>query len=194
MGKVLSTVLATFMIATSCSLSYAEDPRIAMAEPLLLKGSIVQLKGDDPLVASDRRQQILIDNETRIIGGAIDRSDSVDKQLPVLKFPFFIEGCKCNRGQVTVKIGSIHGINTPEAHAAGQSQANFVSSPAVIKLNGVKVGYIYTDGDAVQVQVPQSVLRRNGFNVLQIEAGFYFLPGNRIAYDELELQQLALLF
>jgi hypothetical protein len=196
MEKVLSTLLAAVLLSTGVSISYAENTSLAMAEPLLLKGS-VQINvnaGDSQTRFQDTRQQLLIDGETRVIGGAVDRSDSQQKQLPAQKFPFFIDSKTAQRREVTLRIGSIHGLNTPEAHTAGQSQATFVSSPAVIKLNGVRVGYVYTDGNAIQVRVPQSVLKRDGFNVLQIEAGFYFLPGNRIAYDELELQQVALLF
>lgn len=178
------------VLSSGFTSGYAENPQIAFQEPLLLKGSIQQVRHAEREQSPD---QLLIDNEIRLIGGVDDRSNSLQKQLPAQKFPFFVAPDTV-RQQATLTIGSIRGLNTPEAHQAGQSQADFVSSPAVIKVNGVRVGYIYADGEAVTVQVPQRVLRPDGFNVLQIEAGFYFLPGNRIAYDELELQHLALNF
>jgi hypothetical protein len=189
--KFQSLILASLgLLGSAFVSSYAENQQIAFQEPLLLKGSIQQIRQADQEQNPD---QLVIDNQFRVIGGAEDRSNSVQKQLPAQKFPFFVAANNV-RQQATLTIGSIRGLNTPEAHQSGQSQADFVSSPAVIKVNGVRVGYIYTDGEAVTMQVPRRVLRPDGFNVLQIEAGFYFLAGNRIAYDELELQHLALNF
>jgi hypothetical protein len=177
-----------FILEASGNLpAFAQE--LVMQDPPLLKARVEM---DQP------ERKLIIDAETRMIGGAIDRSTAYDKQLPAQKFPFFIAPIRHKQqpypAPLTLTIGSIRGINTPEAHATGQSQAGFVSSPAVIKINGQRIGYIYTDGEAIQMTVPSETLRPDGFNVLQVEAGFYFLPGNRVAYDELEVQHLALLY
>jgi hypothetical protein len=200
MGKFLSGIrllgLVVALLAGSLPAGAGETQKIAMQEPPLLRGGVqVRVKTHsarlERLPDLEPGQRLLIDNQTRLIGGAVDRSQGVQRQLPAQKFPFFMDAGTA-KGPLTLTIGYLRGLNTPEAHVAGQSQASFVSSPAVVKVNGVRVGYLYVDGELIRVEVPRSALKPDGFNVLQIEAGFYFLPGNRVAYDELELQHLAL--
>ena len=173
--------------------AFAESPKIAMGESVLLQGSakvLVEPKNNAmaPLTSG---HSLEIDQETRVLGGTTDLSGARHKQFPAQKFPFFISPDQIT-DNLQLTIGYIRGINTPEAHESGQSTANFVSSPAVIKVNGVRIQYIYTDGELIKVTIPRGVLQPHGFNVLQVEAGFYFLPGNRVAYDELQMQHLSL--
>jgi hypothetical protein len=203
MGKFLSgirlLVLVVALLTGSPPGRAEENQKIAMRESPLLRGG-VQVRvnaraaaGLERLPALEPGQRLLIDNQTRLIGGAVDRSQGARRQLPAQKFPFFVDAGTA-KGPLALTIGYLRGLNTPEAHAAGQSQASFVSSPTVVKVNGVRVGYLYVDGELIRMEGPRSALKPDGFNVLQIEAGFYFLPGNRVAYDELELQHLALVF
>jgi hypothetical protein len=192
--RMLALLLGISVSAiVNLSVSYAENPQIAMGEPFLLRGSAKVLM-DQPgaqIAPLSAERSLSIDTEMRTLGGAIDRSNTENKQLPAQKFPFFLNPDD-TKDNLQLTIGYVRGINTPEAHQAGQSNASFVSSPAVIKVNGVRIHYIYTDGDMIQVTIPKALLQPQGFNVVQVEAGFYFLPGNRIAYDELQLQHLAL--
>jgi|GEM_PF-5321918 len=171
----------------------AEKLKLAIGEPVLLRGSatITAEQSEHQLVPLEVRRVIDIDSQTRLLGGDQDLSNSSKKQLPTQKFPFFLrpENIKDN---LELTIGYIRGINTPEAHQEGQSNTPFVSSPAVIKVNGIRLQYIYTDGELIRVKIPKDVLQNQGFNVIQVEAGFYFLPGNQLAYDQLQLQHLAL--
>lgn len=171
----------------------AENPQIALSDPFVLKGQIKVEVGQptESLMPLIPVRQIEIDNQIRTIGGATSWPKKDLKQLPAQKFPFFINPADIkDKPQLT--IGYVRGINTPEAHAAGQSNTGHISSPAVIKVNGIRVQYLYTDEELVSIKIPLSLLKPDGFNVLQVEAGFYFLPGNQVAYDQIELQHLAL--
>ncbi len=171
----------------------AESPRLAMGEPVLLKGSAkVQVGKPAPkLAAIEAGRSLVIDGEVRTLGGSQAQTEGHPRQFPAQKFPFILDA-QALKGNPQLTIGYIRGLNTPEAHAAGQSETKFVSSPAVIKVNGVRIQYVYTAGDLLKIQIPKSALKPDGFNVVQIEAGFYFLPGNQVAYDQIELQHIAL--
>jgi hypothetical protein len=80
----------------------------------------------------------------------------------------------------------------PEAHQTSSSQASFVSSPTVIKLNGHTVGYLYTEGNILSVPVPNQFLRVSGYNIIQVEACFYFSGENDVACDQIEFQNMLL--
>ena len=134
---------------------------------------------------------VVIDTMPRTLGGAYVASGP-NKQLPTQKFPFSAPSGVS--GSPTLHIGALSGINTPEAHAQGTSTANHISSPVVIKVNGKRVQYVYTNGQDIKVKLPAYAINPNGFNVVQIEAGYYFPQENEIAYDEIHLQHLALDF
>lgn len=134
---------------------------------------------------------VVIDTMPRTLGGAYVPSGP-NKQLPTQKFPF--SAPSMGGGSPTLHIGALYGINTPEAHAQGTSTANHVSSPVVIKVNGKRVQYVYTNGENIKVKLPAYAINPNGFNVVQIEAGYYYPQENEIAYDEIHLQHLALDF
>ena len=197
-GKLKRGVLGYFLtyfglLAIIMMPARAEEHQLAIGEPVLLKGSatFTAEHPDHQLIPMGAGRVMEIDSRTRQLGGDKDLSNAPQKQLPTQKFPFFLlpQNIKDN---VELTIGYIRGINTPEAHQEGQSNTPFVSSPAVIKVNGIRIQYIYTDGELIHVHIPKTVLRNQGFNVIQVEAGFYFLPGNQLAYDQLQLQHLAL--
>lgn len=171
----------------------------------LLSSAFSNIDIDVPVIkASINRQSselhsIVVDDVPRVVGGDVDLSNAVNKQLPKQKFPFNLDAKTLskalNSGKTPVlTIGSIQGLNTPEAHEAGESQADYISSPSVIKINGVKVGYVYTSQNGLQIKVHKKDLRPDGYNTIQIEAGYYFTADNRLAYDTVSFQDISIEF
>ena len=75
------------------------------------------------------------------------------------------------RQDMTLRIGSIIGIDTPESAAAGQSQVPFfgVRQDGVrIYLNGSLIKQIYVNGDDIRVTLPRWLMR-SGRNELRLE-------------------------
>ncbi len=141
------------------------------------------------------QNHVAIDDQYRIIG----ETNNFDipncrqtKVLPTMKFPFVIQENKATMGQPMLVIGSIRGINTRKAHIAGQSHSTYISSPVVIKLNGIRISYVYMNGENIAVNVPSGVLNPGGVNVLQIESGYYFPEENQIAYDNVQFKDINL--
>lgn len=186
---VKNGLVSVLALVLSIISSYAENPQVAMGNSILLRGSAKVQVGQpaETLAPLQEVRSLIIDGEIRTLGG----SQQHIHQFPAQKFPFTLD-VRALQGDPSLTIGYVRGINTPEAHSTGQSDTSFVSSPAVVKVNGVRIYYIYTAGDLLKIQIPKSALSKDGFNVVQIEAGFYFLPGNKIAYDLIELQHLAL--
>ena len=135
------------------------------------------------------QHSIVLDDEYRLLGGTIK-----DGRAPTIKLPFVLDGKKVKGNSVEMVIGSINGIHTPEAHRLGQAWEGHVSSPAVVKLNGKKVDYIYTNGSNVTVRLPRKHFRKNGINVVQIDAGYYFQNQTTLAYDSLSFQDVAVVY
>jgi hypothetical protein len=191
---VLGVLLALSLNLSGSGQTYADNHTVASAtytssypnSPIIQAG--VSYRDPHSPAHSDRLQ---IDSNIRRIGGAGGKNNIASGQPPLQKFVFQAE-VPSQVGYSNLIIGRIKGINTSEAHQLGLSKVNFISSPTVIKVNGQPVGYIYTEAQNVTVQVPNRVMHPNGFNTVQIEAGFYYPTQDYIAYDEVEFQDLAL--
>jgi hypothetical protein len=133
--------------------------------------------------------QMVIDSALRVIGGTM-----AEHRMPGMKLPFVMSPQSVAGMQPRLKIGMIAGINTPEAHELGASTADHISSPAVVKLNGKKIKYIYHNDRGMEVVLPKQFLNQSGFNVLQIDAGYYFERANILAYDKVQFQDVAVVF
>jgi hypothetical protein len=133
--------------------------------------------------------QMVIDSALRVIGGTM-----AEHRMPGMKLPFIMSPQSVAGTQPRLKIGMIAGINTPEAHDLGASTADHISSPAVVKLNGKKIKYIYHNDRGMEVMLPKQFLNQSGFNVLQIDAGYYFERANTLAYDKVQFQDVAVVF
>lgn len=92
-----------------------------------------------------------------------------------------------------LQIGVIMGLDTLQAHRAGQSSANAFSSPVKVRMNGYDIGYLTVNGLKQQVPIPPALLRPNGDNLLEVEAGHHRPDGVRIDYDDMELMNLILI-
>ena len=68
-----------------------------------------------------------------------------------------------------LRLGSIQGLDTAEAHQQGQSRANSISSPLEIWVNGRLFQQVYTNGQGATWTVPTRILRSE--NELVIKAG-----------------------
>lgn len=132
---------------------------------------------------------IPIDTHTRIIGGT-----EKEGRMPGIKLAFTAQPKHIPGQMVRLKIGHLSGFNTPQAHAMGENTSEHISSPAVVKINGKKVKYFYTNVDGLELPISKAYLNPNGFNVIQIDAGYYFEDRNKIAYDKLKVKGLALLY
>jgi hypothetical protein len=139
--------------------------------------------------ANNPVNQMVIDNALRVIGGTM-----AEQRMPGMKLPFVMSPQSVVGIQPRLKIGMIHGINTPEAHQLGASTADHISSPAVVKLNGKKIKYIYHNANGMEVVLPKQFLNQSGFNVLQIDAGYYFERSNTLAYDKVLFKDVAVVF
>jgi hypothetical protein len=140
-------------------------------------------------IANQFSNRIVIDDRQREIGG--DRKDGLK---PLMKLAFALQSDQIKGTTIGVTIGQIEGFNTPEAHQLRQNTASHISSPAVIKVNGEKVDYIYTSQKNHTIYIPKYRLNPNGINTLQIQAGYYFKDKNSLAYDQLSIQQISLTY
>jgi len=192
MAQYKRVSLGISLFSTLCLSVYAQLPELAKGESVLLKGH-ARISTEQPSspAAMNATHVMEIDREERALGGDQDLSSAPVRQLPAQKFTFFLDNAGI-QDNLHLSIGYMRGLNTPEAHEEGQSHTAFVSSPSVIKVNGVRLQYIYTAGEMIKVNIPKSILRPDGFNVVQVEAGYYFLPGNRVAYDQVQFQHLAI--
>jgi hypothetical protein len=189
--KIGMGLLGLSLFSTLCLSVYAQSPERAKGEPVLLKGH-ARISTEQPASEPMNATHVMeIDREERALGGDQDLSSAPVRQLPAQKFTFFLDNAGL-QDNLHLSIGYMRGLNTPEAHEEGQSHTDFVSSPSVIMVNGVRLQYIYTAGEMIKVNIPKSLLRPDGFNVVQVEAGYYFLPGNRVAYDQVRFQHLAI--
>lgn len=186
----LDSTLALMLLFTSPRAFSAEAvstlPTTASNIPILqAEIKRVQEKG-----STSQHTSIVVDEAQRMIGCVHNPSASQEKILPVQKFHFTAQQALTSAAPVII-IDRISGMNTPEAHRAGQSEAKYVSSPTVVKINGWRVGYIYTDTEDYHLPIPTSVLRQDGLNTIELEAGFFFLPGDVLSYDEIHFQNIS---
>jgi len=136
-------------------------------------------------VATELPQSQLLDDFSRTIGG-----NEADQLKPAQKYVFEVP--RVTNQPMWLTIGSLEGIHTPQAHALGQTTDTHISSPLTIKLNGKAVQYIHTNGQNIQIRLPAHLLRADGYNTLQVQAGYYFPKANTIAYDVITFSNVRL--
>lgn len=93
---------------------------------------------------------------------------------------------------VTLRIGTVLGLDTQAAHATGQSAFHHASSPMLIHLNGTLVNRIDVNGDGITLRLPAHLMRE--YNTLVIETGHHRPDGTYVDYDDVELMHLVLEF
>ena len=143
---------------------------------------------------------VIIDDAIRHLGDGTYAPNSAGSykfrqqaQGPVLTKKFRLNG-SIESSHVILTVGSVVGLDTIDAHYAGQSRFHKSSSPMVVTLNGSVVGYIKTNGDGTQFVIPKHQLSLNGVNTLAIHTGYHRPDGVRIDYDDMEFMLLTLDF
>ncbi len=111
---------------------------------------------------------------------------------PVLVRRFRLNGMQPGPRPV-LQVGVVMGLDTLQAHMAGQSNANAASSPVIVRLNGHDIAYITVNGLRQQIPVPPGLLRPHGDNLLEVKTGYHLPDGVRIDYDDMELMNLILI-
>ncbi|MDH4379399.1 MAG: hypothetical protein QE263_05800 [Vampirovibrionales bacterium] len=133
---------------------------------------------------------IQLDDEARTIGGQLSDGDAA-KLRPAQKYLFELPKVVNNK-TVWLSIGKLNGIHTPQAHTLGQTSDDHISSPLAIKLNGKTIQYVYVNGDNLHIRIPKSLLNKEGYNALQLQAGYYYSAPNTIAYDRVSFENVRL--
>lgn len=131
-----------------------------------------------------------LDDQARTIGGKLTDSDAA-KLRPAQKYLFELPKVVGNK-TVWLSIGKLSGIHTPQAHTLGQTSEDHISSPMAIKLNGKTIQYVYVNGDNLHIRIPKSLLRKDGYNALQLQAGYYYSAADTIAYDRVSFENVRL--
>ena len=95
--------------------------------------------------------------------------------------------------KVTLKIGSIIGIDTIMAKSMGQNKiANAYASPPEVYFNGNKIADIQVNGDGQKIKVPYSLIKSNQMNEVTIKTGRNMLQTAYVDYDDIEFMNLSL--
>ena len=92
-----------------------------------------------------------------------------------------------------LKIGSIIGIDTPQAQNLGQSHVKTsYSSPPEIFCNGNKIAEIKINGDNQKITIPKSILRGTEIFNITIKTGRNLYKRSAIDFDDIEFTNLLL--
>jgi hypothetical protein len=82
-----------------------------------------------------------------------------------------------------------------QSHQLGQQASDYVSSPTTLKINGVRFQYFTLNTEkTIVVDIPVSLLKAKGFNILQLEAGYFFDENDALAYDEVSTGSIRLTY
>lgn len=119
-------------------------------------------------------------------------------QGPVFAKEFVLAG-QLDTDTVTLGIGSVLGLDTPDAHQYGQSSFHHASSPMTVVLNGVPVGTIRLNGDGQYLRIPARLFRTQGQGLNHLEIATGYRLGSEtlytgVDYDDIELMLLTLTF
>ncbi len=88
-------------------------------------------------------------------------------------------------------IGSIIGIDTPEAQKIGQSRVlTAYSSPPEVFFNGNKIAEIKINADGQKINIPKGLIKSN--NNVTIKTGHNLHKVNSVDYDDIEFTNLLL--
>jgi hypothetical protein len=116
-----------------------------------------------------------------------------DSLSPAKKLAFSVQHPRFGQS-VLLQLEGINGLSTSQAHATHTAVSHYVSAPAVIKVNGHKIATITNNtADTIAIEVPSTILKANGFNTLQVEAGHYFDETQALRYNELSIGKVAVL-
>lgn len=121
-------------------------------------------------------RQVWIDHRTRLLGGL-----EMDHRPAAMKWVFALSSKEVVGPYVKLHLNNVQGIDE-------------ASSPTIIKLNGKRVSVLSNNGTDLEVALPRQNLSKNGMNVLQIQAGYYWASPNTLAYDSLSLDGLSLIY
>lgn len=145
---------------------------------------------------SKQPHMLVLDDQLRHLGDGSFSPDSSNAfsfrkpaDGPGLRIPFSLEGLGISESPV-LQIGSIIGLDTRMAHLLSLSRINSAASPLLIKLNGTVIAQIQVNGDNQKIRLPKPILRANGINILEIEAGFHFVEAKGLDYDDMELMHI----
>jgi hypothetical protein len=123
------------------------------------------------------KNQLMLSNKGLEVGGTT--------HSPVKKLIFSLAGTPAPAGFVRLELEGLYGVSTAEAHALGQQASEYVSSPTTLKINGVRFQHFTLNtADTLVVDIPASMLKPQGFNIIQLEAGYFFDENEALAYDE----------
>lgn len=143
-------------------------------------------------------RMVIIDQQLRHLGDGRYAEASAgagqfrgEVQGATLVFPFTLQNQPVS-GPITLTIGTVIGLDTPQAHAVSGNPLPYASSPTIVRLNGAEIAYLHHNGDGQRIPVPASRLNPRGVNYLEVEAGYHTPGGTRIDYDDLELMHLSL--
>ena len=98
-----------------------------------------------------------------------------------------------NDDNIYLSIGSIIGIDTPQAQTMGQSGVKTsYSSPPEIFCNGNKIAEIKINGDNQKINIPQSIIRGMDIINITIKTGRNLYKKTDIDFDDIEFTNLLL--
>lgn len=116
---------------------------------------------------------------------------------PIKKVVFSLNHSQVQNETVQLHISSMTGLHTVQGFYQHQahSTANGLASPTQLKVNGQLLQSFTIDNqEAVVLEIPTSLLKKNGFNTLQFEAGYTLDANNKVAYEAIQVGALSLLF
>jgi hypothetical protein len=133
------------------------------------------------------RNQLLLSNKGLEVGGT--------SHSPVKKLVFSLSGTPAPAGFVRLELDGLYGVSTQEAHELGQQASDYVSSPTTLKINGVRFQHFTLNTEkTIVVDIPATMLKEKGFNIIQLEAGFFFDENDALAYDEVSTGSIRLTY
>lgn len=104
----------------------------------------------------------------------------------------FYVGNVSQNSELSLKIGSIIGVDTAVAVRLGQSRSQSFSTPTKIFLNGKKIGEIRINGDNQEIAISRDAINLNSNNLITVITGKNVLPKTFVDYDDMEFMNLIL--
>lgn len=143
-------------------------------------------------------REIVIDSNLHHLGDNNYSSTSANfddfkarAENPVFKKNFYV-GNISNASSLSLKIGSVIGIDTPVAIKLGQSRSRSYSTPVRIFLNDKKIGEIKINGDNQEILISRQLINFNSYNKIEIVTGKNLKPRFSVDYDDMEFLNLIL--
>ena len=131
------------------------------------------------------KNQLMLSNKGLEVGGT--------SHSPVKKLVFSLSNTPVPAGFVRLELDGLYGVSTAESHALGQQASTYTSSPTTLKINGVRFQHFTLNtAETITVDIPVSLLKAKGFNIIQLEAGYFFDENDALAYDEVSTGSIRL--